>query len=294
MARRKAQSATELQSVLNRGLAAIAVARQQVSEVCDHLSTHSTAGAEVAAGLSQTLAEVAELADLLNDQWELCLARYKVGERIIQAQEEERRYLAREIHDGPAQSMANVVLRAEICERLLAVGRQELVQELSQLKFLVKESLREVRKIIFDLRPMALDDLGLVPTLRRYLEYLEEQDGLRVALAVTGQERRLPSALEVALFRVIQEAVNNAHRHAQASIIQVQLSFDDKHITASVCDDGVGFDVDQVQQGWQDRPSFGLVNMRERVQLLNGDFEVKSAPGKGTSITARLDYRDTD
>ena len=125
------------------------------------------------------------------DHWEGIKARYQIGERIIRAQEEERRRVAREIHDGPAQAMANVVLRAEICERLLAAGREEVTLELGQLKVLVKESLRELRRIIFNLRPMALDDLGLVPTLNRYLENLREHEGAPVFLTVRGAETRL-------------------------------------------------------------------------------------------------------
>ena len=224
----------------------------------------------------------------LSDELEGLRARFQIGEHVIRAQEEERRRVAREIHDGPAQAMANVVLRAEICERLLAAGREEVTQELAQLKQLVKESLREVRKIIFNLRPMALDDLGLVPTLHRYLENLREQDAIPVELKVSGHEQRLHTAIEVAVFRLIQEAVNNARRHAEATAIDVRLTFGPTHLVVNVEDNGVGFDPEEVYRSWANRESFGIMSMRERIELLDGEFKLKSEVGRGTLIVARV------
>lgn len=225
------------------------------------------------------------------DHWEGLKARYQIGERIIRAQEEERRRVAREIHDGPAQAMANVVLRAEICERLLLQGREEVAVELAQLKELVKESLKELRRIIFNLRPMALDDLGLVPTLKRYLVNLHEHEGVPVSFHVMGNDTRLGSAQEVAIYRMVQEAVNNARRHANASRIQVTIEFcESPYVTVTVEDDGVGFDMQSVQSDWVNRESFGLMSMKERIELLDGEFVVTSAVGKGTRITARIPY----
>lgn len=225
------------------------------------------------------------------DQWEGIKARYQIGERIIRAQEEERRRVAREIHDGPAQAMANVVLRAEICERLLLQGREQVAIELAQLKDMVKESLRELRRIIFNLRPMALDDLGLVPTLKRYLANLQEHEGVPVCLQVLGNETRLGSAQEVAIYRMVQEAVNNARRHARATLIQVTIDFSGSHfVVITVEDNGVGFDIDAVKSDWMNRDSFGLMSMKERIELLDGEFLVTSAVGQGTRITARLPF----
>lgn len=225
------------------------------------------------------------------DHWEGIKARYQIGEKIIKAQEEERRRVAREIHDGPAQAMANVVLRAEICERLHLAGRDEVTQELSHLKTLVKESLRELRRIIFNLRPMALDDLGLAPTIYRYLENLREQESIPVELKVKGTETRFGSMLEVAVFRMVQEAVNNARKHAQANSIQVTLEFlEDGGLHIEIVDDGVGFDLETLKEEWIDREGFGLLSMKERIELLDGEFDVTSVPGQGTKIVARLPF----
>lgn len=206
------------------------------------------------------------------------------GERLIRAREEERYRLAREIHDGPAQALANIILRAEVCERLLAAGRAEAAQELSQLKLLVKESLREVRKIIYDLRPLTLDELGLIPTLEGYFDYMRDHYGTPVALHVNAcEEERLHPALEVTIFRTVQEAVNNAWKHAQASRIDVFIEFAPDTIGVRVVDDGVGFDVESVVAELAARRSFGLQGMKERIELLHGEFSIESS-GEGTAV----------
>ncbi|MHB8985499.1 MAG: sensor histidine kinase, partial [Eubacteriales bacterium] len=128
---------------------------------------------------------------------------------IMRAQEEERKRLAREIHDIPAQSMANIVMRAEYCLKLLDLDPAKVREELITLQNLVRSSLNDVRKIIFDLRPMALDDLGLVPATKRYLTEYKEQNAPQVEFFVFGLQRRLDSSVEVALFRIIQEAITN-------------------------------------------------------------------------------------
>lgn len=219
---------------------------------------------------------------------------YEVGLRVIRAQEEERRRVAREIHDGPAQQVANLVLRAEICERLLAPGSgvppvdgDSLRRELDNLKRMARESLQEIRRIISDLRPMALDDLGLVPALRRFLARLREE-GVPVELEILGAEERLVPAAEVALFRVVQEAVHNAARHARASRIRVRLEFRPLAVQLSVEDDGEGFEPRLSGGTGEGEPHFGLISMRERVHLLGGEWWIDAAPGRGTRIRARL------
>lgn len=213
--------------------------------------------------------------------------RQQLGLQVIKAQEEERKRVAREIHDGPAQSMANVVLRMEFCEKLLDVDQEKARQELKELKEVVRGNLQDVRKIIFDLRPMALDDLGLIPALRRFLEDYREKWGLEVEPVFRGLEKRLAPALEIALFRLIQEALNNVRKHAYAHKVVVALELEPKIITAGVKDDGQGFDLKQaLAAGSGD--SFGLISMKERVELLSGRMEIKTAPGRGTEVLFRI------
>ncbi len=206
------------------------------------------------------------------------------GSKIIQAQEEERRRVSREIHDGPAQAMANIVFRAEVCERLVDVDMVRAKKELVDLREQVRSCLKETRKIIFDLRPMTLDDLGLVPTVKRFLDTVKERSGIIFAVRVLGEERRLDPYVEVGLFRTIQEAVNNVEKHAKATIINIVMEFRRDMVSVTVEDNGAGFDTaDNVGS-----ESFGLVGMRERMKLLNGELNIKSVKGIGTKISIKV------
>ncbi len=209
--------------------------------------------------------------------------RHQMVFSIIKAQEEERRRLARDIHDGPAQQLANVVFRIDVCQKLMQTNPARADDELNHVKDLLRQSLQDVRKIIFDLRPMALDDLGLVPALRGYLAGMSERVGLNATIKITGHEVRLPSSLEVAVFRLIQETLNNVWKHAGANRASVILDYAPVHLRVVVEDDGCGFDVG-VALAAQGTEHFGLVGMRERVALLGGSFDIVSQPGQGTRV----------
>lgn len=218
--------------------------------------------------------------------------RQWIGGRIILAQEEERRRVAREIHDGPAQAMANVVLRAEFCEKLLRANRPEVEEELGDLKKVVKDSLKEVRRIIFNLRPMTLDDLGLVPTLRRYAEEFRDREGIDAVITVRGEEKRLPASIEVTVFRLVQEALNNIKKHAGVDQAQIVLEITPQWVRLEVSDQGKGFDPVQVHDEVSGKKSFGLLSMKERITLLEGEFQLESTPGTGTIIRASIPIQD--
>lgn len=202
------------------------------------------------------------------------------GAKIIRAQEEERRRVAREIHDGPAQAMANIVFRAEVCERLVDVDIARAKNELKDLREQVRVALRETRTIIFDLRPMTLDDLGLVPTIRRVLETIKDRCDIFSEVKILGEEKRLDSHIEIGLFRIIQEALNNVEKHAKASNVWVRIDFRPGVVSAVIEDDGQGFDTASAAGN----ESFGLMGMNERINLLAGELTIKSEIGKGTRI----------
>ncbi len=214
--------------------------------------------------------------------------RQMIGLKIILAQEEERKRIAREIHDGPAQMLANLVLRTEIVERMLVKQEFGLVQdEIIDLKGQVRYSLEEMRKVIFNLRPMALDDLGLIPTLRKYVHDYEEKTKIRTAFETRGKEHRLSSAMEAAVYRLVQEGLSNAAKHAYPSYVLVEITYQAQLIKIVVKDNGLGFNVKKVsEQG--SRESFGLVGMRERVELLEGRMEIESAENQGTTIVIHI------
>lgn len=207
------------------------------------------------------------------------------GIRIIEAQEEERKRLSREIHDGPAQMMANVLMRSNLITRIYQEkGADAAFSEISDLKINVRNALSEVRRIIYDLRPMALDDLGIVPTLKKYLStVMEYNPSAEIQFISYNNEQRISSNYEVSIFRLIQECVNNAIKHGNPRLINVKIEWLRNHINILVKDDGKGFEEGNVKEN-----SFGLIGMRERIDLLSGSMEINSVLGSGTTIKFKI------
>ncbi|QNU68509.1 sensor histidine kinase [Ruminiclostridium herbifermentans] len=216
-----------------------------------------------------------------------------LGIRIIEAQEDERKRFAREIHDGPAQSMSNIVIKAEICEKLIDKNIGEAKDELRNLKKITRDSLQEVRKIIYNLRPMALDDLGLLPTLERYVISFKEDTNIDVTLKVRNVDVELKPAISLTVFRIVQEALNNILKHSEAKSASILLERVEQRLIITIIDNGVGFDTKAVRVNKKKNKSdlsggFGLYSMKERVALLEGEFEVKSEIGKGTTLKIQI------
>jgi len=217
--------------------------------------------------------------------------------RVIEAQENERRRLARQMHDGPAQSLTNLILQAEICERLFDLDPQQAHLELENLKQAVHATFQDTRRFILGLRPMMLDDLGLVPTLRRYIQDFQEKSGLSIDLHIRGEERRLAPHLEVTIFRVIQELLNNVDQHAQATHVDVTLDLEGEAVAVTVEDDGSGFDVEETLAAAREslgislgmgRKSVGLITIQERTEMLGGEVEIDSSVGRGTKVRLEI------
>lgn len=208
--------------------------------------------------------------------------------RIIEAQEGERQRLARQMHDGPAQSLTNLILQAEIVERSFDVGTDEARSELLNLKKAVNATFEKTMDFIFELSPMMLDDLGAVPTIRRYIQDFQEKSGLSITLDVVGEERRLAPYVEVTAFRVIQELLHNAWQHAHASHVQVGLNLQSHTVEVTVEDDGSGFDVDEVTASAKERKTLGIVTMQQRLEMLGGTLRFDSSLGRGTKVSMRV------
>lgn len=214
-----------------------------------------------------------------------------LGLKIIKAQEEERQRVARDIHDGPAQLMSNVVIKAEICERLIDVDLDKAREELRNLKKSVRDSLQDVRKIIYNLRPMSLDDLGLVPTLQRYVLTFQEESGISVSFNTIGSQPEMKSVISLTVFRIVQEALNNIAKHAKANNAVIKLEYSEKDLRLYIYDDGIGFETAKLKEKNEDISSgFGLVSMRERIELLGGDLRISSEPGKGTYLSIIIPF----
>lgn len=215
--------------------------------------------------------------------------RQLLGIKVIEAQEEERRRIARDMHDGPAQSMANIVVKAELCEKLMDIDEKRSREELKDLKTIAKNTLDDIRKTIYNLRPMSLDDLGLIPTLERYIYNFNEEFWTNTELNIIGEIYELKPAIEVAVFRIIQESLNNIAKHSNANNAIVSIEFLPKKLNISITDDGVGFDVQKIAETSDyNNGGFGLISIRERVELLEGTLNIKTAPGFGTKLIISL------
>jgi signal transduction histidine kinase len=191
--------------------------------------------------------------------------------RLLSAAEEERRRLARELHDEISQLLTVVQLSLE------RLDPGDKVEEIERARGLLRKTQEEIHRIIFDLRPTLLDDLGLPVAIRWYAEKYLEREGLDVHLDVE-EGLDLRDEIEIAAFRIYQEIVTNILRHARAETVSVELYQDDDRLVLTVEDDGTGFDVDLHTEG------SGLVGMRERTNLVDGDLEIISSPGSGTTV----------
>jgi two-component system sensor histidine kinase DegS len=209
-------------------------------------------------------------------------------EMLINAQEAERQRLSRSMHDGPAQALSNFIVQAEITARLFEMDPERAKEELNNLKSAAMSAFQKVRSFISELRPMSLDDLGLVPTLNKYKDLFHEQYGVDVSLSMKGTDRRLEQYLEVMIFRAFQELMSNAVAHNQDQgtriSLNVSLVIDDEIVKVSVADNGIGFDEETIQK----TSGLGLKVIKERVELLGGVFDIDSAVGKGCTVTFQL------
>ena len=206
-----------------------------------------------------------------------------VIEQIIDAQEEERRKISRQIHDGPAQSLSNFILQTEIAMRLFDTDQDKAREELNNLKASANSTFSKIRDYIFDLRPMMLDDLGIVPTIRRYSEAFKEKTGLELNVVVTGTERRLEAHREVLIFRSVQALLQNVRDYAQATQVKIMVDLDDTQVRATVEDNGKGFDVEAVME--EEGAAHGLRMNKDRLEQVGGNFEIESQLGEGTRVT---------
>lgn len=209
--------------------------------------------------------------------------RTGLTDRVVEMLEEERKRLAREIHDGPAQSLTNVAMRLEVVKRLAVSDRvPEAVQEVERLQLFLRGAINDARRMIFDLRPTFLEN-GVEDAIRLYARRFTQTFGIPVTVDGQWGPVRLPHTVEVTLFRVYQEALQNVYKHAGATSVMVQLDDGGRCKRLVIQDDGCGFDVSE-RDG-----SFGLQGMRERMALIGGTIGIVSSPGEGTIVQCEVD-----
>jgi signal transduction histidine kinase len=211
-------------------------------------------------------------------------------DRLIEVEDEVRKRLARDLHDGPAQLLASIIMSLSFTKELLKRSPEHASGEIDLNLSVAEKALKQVRTLLFDLRPVILETQGLIPALEVYAERLEETDNFSVVLTVEGEFERLAPKAEVAVFAVIQEAVNNAKKYAKATQIDLIVRADHQQNTLTVItkDDGVGFDVHAVTARYEQRGSLGMINMQERTNAINGTLSIHSAPGQGTEVSLSL------
>lgn len=212
-----------------------------------------------------------------------------VGVKILEAQENERKRIARDIHDGPAQHMANAIMKADICTKIVTRNLEDGLKELGDLKDSVRMALKEVRGIIFDLRPMSLDDLGLNQTIQETVASISEETGIDIKLRLKPMLVDVESIIQVAVYRIIQEIFNNIKKHSDARHVEVSLEFGTKYLMLTISDDGIGFDVEETLKRVRTKgTSYGLIGIFDRVNQLQGDIQIVSNEGAGTMYTVKL------
>ena len=212
----------------------------------------------------------------------------EVLEMIINTQESLRQSLSRQMHDGPAQALSNFILQTEIANRMFDIDNAKAKDELNNLYNSAMNAFQQVRGYIFELRPMMLDDLGLFPTLKRYLESFKEKSGVDVNLTISGQEQRLEPYLEVMIFRAVQELVNNVVQHNKESASKIQINVnlinESGQLKTIVSDTGKGFDISTLDKV----DGLGLKLIRERVDMLGGSMNLQSDLGSGCKVTFQV------
>lgn len=214
--------------------------------------------------------------------------RAELLRRIITAQEDERRRIARELHDVTSQALATLAVRVEALTSVTRADPGDMEAQLKETRHLLTTTSKEVHRLIHDLRPSLLDDLGLAAALRSCAHTLLDPAGIEVHLEVVGEENRLPPTVEIAVFRIVQEAVTNLASHSQAESAYISLEFRERGIVVQVEDDGIGFDLSQVFTSGHAKDSVGLLGMKERAELLGGKLTIDTEPGKGSRIAVEI------
>ncbi len=212
-------------------------------------------------------------------------ARSELIAKLFSAQEDERKRIARELHDETSQSLNGLVMRLEAALSLPGDSAPKMKEMLQDIKKLTINTIDNVHKIIFDLRPSLLDDLGLLSAIRWYAANRLNENNIEMRVEVTGEEKKIPQKKETAIFRVMQEAINNIIRHSEAQHALLSLDFTDHTLNIEIEDDGKGFVVASFNSNGGVSQGLGLLGMRERINLLGGSLRVESQPGKGTHVS---------
>ncbi len=212
-----------------------------------------------------------------------------MGVRILEAQENERTRISRDIHDGPAQRIANIVMKADLCEKIMKKDMASGLNELEGLKKASRDALKGVRDIIYNLRPMSLDDLGLNKTIEMNAKTTFEKSSNKIEYNLAKMSDKVEGIIQVAMFRIIQEILNNINKHAEASKVVITTDYGTKYLRITISDDGKGFDYNNTLiRVRREKKSYGLLGLGERISQLQGELTIDSEIGLGTIFNVKL------
>jgi signal transduction histidine kinase len=207
---------------------------------------------------------------------------------IISTQEEERKRIARELHDETSQTLTGLSVNLEAVMNALPLDPDQTKAKLEKVQALAIRTLEEIQRVIYELRPSLLDDLGLLAAVNWGAKEYLETAGIQVHLETDGEERRLPAEIETALFRIIQEATTNIVRHSGADSTSITIEYRENSVALRIEDNGKGFEPHQAIVPKNKGRGLGLLSMQERAELLGGELTLQSRPGSGTCITADI------
>lgn len=211
------------------------------------------------------------------------------GIRVLEQQEVERQRIARDLHDTTVQVLTNLVHKCEICSKIMEIDTVRAKLELEIMSKTLRETISDMRNIIYDLRPMALDDLGLETTIRRAVDIIDRNTDMKVSLNISGEPIDLKAVYALTFLRIVQEASNNSIKHSKGKHLDIKFIYDTDKILLSIEDDGIGFDIDNVPRPEKNMNNgFGISMMKERVLLLSGNIAIDSRKDFGTRISVEV------
>lgn len=219
----------------------------------------------------------------------------KYRSSLLETQENERQRISRELHDSTVQNLTSLVHKAELCSKLVEMDPVRCKLELTTMSKTLREIIDDTRQMIYNLRPMSFDDIGLDVTIERALDKLESSETKKIHFSVEGEPYQIKPIIGITILRIIQEACSNAICHADPTMIQVALKYEEDHVSILIADDGKGFDVNIVDtNAREDNSGFGLSMMKERVYLLSGNINIQSKIGSGTTIIVDVPIRNKE
>jgi two-component system sensor histidine kinase DegS len=259
----------------------------QLKEQIQQLNDEQNRLESIINGLNNAAQCINELKEVHNNQNHNSKQKFiDKGLSILEAQEAERQRIARDLHDTTVQNLTSLVHKSELCAKLIDIDTIRAKLELNTMSNTLKSIINDMRGIIYNLKPMTLDDLGLTITIQRYANRIMDFNNIQVKVQANEETKEILPVIKLTLFRIIQEACNNVLKHANATLINIDIIYEDHWIKVFIKDNGSGFQMEhKLMPSTEQSSSFGLSIMRERASLLSGICDIQSEKGKGTIVT---------